>query len=41
MALILGQREVFEENIIIRDMKNGVQETAPLSKVVDEVKKRI
>lgn len=41
MALILGQREVFEESIIIRDMKNGVQETVPLSKVVDEVKKRI
>ncbi|MFA5098651.1 MAG: histidine--tRNA ligase [Candidatus Paceibacterota bacterium] len=41
MALILGQREVFEESIIIRDMKSGVQETVPLTKVVDEVKKRI
>jgi histidyl-tRNA synthetase len=41
MALILGQREVFEENIIIRDMKSGAQETAPLAKVVEEVKKRI
>lgn len=41
IALILGQREVFEENIIIRDMKNGVQETVPLNKVVDEVRKRI
>ncbi len=41
MALILGQREVFEENIIIRDMKSGVQETVPLAKVVEEVKRRI
>lgn len=41
MALILGQREVFEENIIIRDMKSGAQETVPLTKVVEEVKRRI
>lgn len=41
MALILGQREVFEESIIIRDMKSGAQETVPLSKVVEEVKKRL
>jgi len=41
IALILGQREVFEENIIIRDMKSGVQETVPLLKVVEEVRKRL
>lgn len=41
LALILGQCEVFEDNIIIRDMKSGVQETVPLAKVVDEVKRRI
>lgn len=41
MALILGQREVFEESIIIRDMKSGVQETVPISKVVEEVKRRL
>jgi histidyl-tRNA synthetase len=40
-ALILGQREVFEEVILIRDMKNGNQETIPLKKIVIEVKKRI
>jgi len=40
IALILGQREVFEENIIIRDMKSGAQETVPIAKVVDEVKRR-
>lgn len=41
LALILGQKEVFEESIIIRDMDTGAQETVPLSKVVDEVKKRL
>ncbi len=41
MALILGQREVFEDSIIIRDMKSGSQETVPLQKVVEEVKKRL
>ncbi|MBI5079138.1 histidine--tRNA ligase [Candidatus Wolfebacteria bacterium] len=41
IALIFGQREVFEENIIIRDMKSGVQETVPLAKVVEEAKRRL
>ncbi len=41
IALILGQREVFEDNIIIRNMKSGAQETVPLPKVVEEVRKRI
>ncbi|MDP3015281.1 MAG: histidine--tRNA ligase [bacterium] len=41
IALILGQREVFEDSIIIRDMKSGAQETVPLAKVVEEVRKRI
>lgn len=41
LSLILGQKEVFEETIIIRNMKTGVQETVPISKIVDEVKKRI
>lgn len=41
MALILGQREVFEENVIIRDMKSGTQETVPIAKAVEAVKKRL
>jgi len=41
MALILGQCEVFEDSIIIRDMKSGVQETVPLNKVVSEVKRKL
>lgn len=40
-ALIFGQKEVFEESIIIRDLKNSVQETVPLKKMVKEVKKRL
>ncbi|MBI5401208.1 histidine--tRNA ligase [Candidatus Wolfebacteria bacterium] len=41
LALILGQKEVFEESIIIRDMKNSTQETVSLKKVMEEVKKRL
>lgn len=41
LALILGQREVYEESIILRDMQTGVQESVPLKKVVEEVKKRL
>ncbi len=40
-ALIFGQKEAFEESIIIRDLKNSVQETIPLKKMVIEVKKRL
>lgn len=41
LTLILGQKEVFEESIIIRNMKTGNQETVPIKKVIEEVKKRI
>lgn len=41
LALIFGQKEVFEENIIIRDMVSGAQENMTLSKIVEEVKKRL
>ena len=41
LALILGQREVFEESIIIRDMETGTQENVPLGHIVEEVKKRL
>lgn len=41
LALILGQREVFEEVIIVRDMKSGNQETIPLKRIVEEIKKRV
>ncbi len=41
LALILGQKEVFEETIIIRDMRSGAQETVPLKKAVVEARKRL
>ena len=41
LAIILGQKEVFEENIIIRDMRSGTQETVPLTRAVEETKKRL
>lgn len=41
MALIMGQREALEGTIIIRDMKSGAQETVLLSRVINEVKKRL
>lgn len=40
-AMILGQKEVFEGSIIIRDMQTGTQESVPLHRAVEEVKKRL
>ena len=40
-ALIFGQKEAFEESIIIRDLTHGVQEIVPLDKMVKEIKKRL
>ena len=41
IALILGQKEIFEENIIIRDLKNSLQESVPMERMVDEIRKRL
>jgi len=40
-VLILGQKEVIDNVIILRDMEEKSQETIKLSKVVKEVKKKI
>jgi histidyl-tRNA synthetase len=40
-TLILGQQEALENKIIIRNMKDGNQETVKLEKVVDEIVKKI
>jgi len=40
-ALILGEVEVREGKIILRDMKSGVQEVVPIGKVVDKVIKKL
>lgn len=41
LALMLGQKEIFEENVIIRDLKRSSQETVPLGRMVEEIKKRL
>lgn len=40
-SLIFGQQEAFEQSVIIRDMKTGAQETVPLKKLVDAVKRKL
>ncbi|MCF7845983.1 MAG: histidine--tRNA ligase [Candidatus Peribacteraceae bacterium] len=40
-ALILGEVEVREGKIILRDMKSGVQEVIPIGKAVEKVIKKI
>jgi len=40
-ALILGQKEVMDDTIMLRDMENGIQEIVDFKKVVTEVKKRL
>ena len=41
LALILGQKELFEESIILRDLRGSSQETIRREKMVDEIKKRL
>ena len=41
LALILGQKEIYENSIIIRDLKSGLQEAVLLEKLQDEIKKRL
>jgi len=41
LALIIGQKEVFEESVIVREMSGGVQETVPLTKIIEDIKKRL
>lgn len=40
-ALIFGQKEALDGTVILREMDTGVQETIPLEKIVEEVKKRL
>lgn len=41
LTLILGQKEVLDGTIIIRDMESGAQETIDIKKVVSVVEKKI
>lgn len=40
LALIFGQKEVYEGSLIIRDLKTGLQETVILDKIVAEIQRR-
>lgn len=40
LALIFGQKEMFEDSIIVRNLKTSLQETVPLARLVDEIKAR-
>jgi histidyl-tRNA synthetase len=40
-ALILGQQEVLDGMIILKDMTSGLQETIPLERIIEELKKRL
>ena len=41
LALIFGQKEAFEESVIMRDLKSGLQETVPLKKLAETIKKKL
>lgn len=40
-TVILGQKELIDGTIIIRDMESGIQEMVDLDKIVEELKKRL
>lgn len=40
-TLILGKQECIKDQIIIREMKTGKQETVKLDEIIDEIKKRL
>ena len=40
-ALILGQKELIDETILLRDMESGVQETIDVRKILHELDKRL
>jgi len=41
IALILGQKEIYENSVIIRDLTNGIQEAVSLDKLPEELKRRL
>ncbi len=40
-ALIFGQKEALEGTVMVRELETGIQETIPLEKIIDELKKRL
>ncbi len=41
ITLIIGQKELLEHTIIIRDMQSGIQEIVNYDKIIEQVKKRV
>lgn len=41
LAIIFGQKEAYEESVIVRDMKTGAQETVPIPKMAAHIKRRL
>ncbi|MBI3458859.1 histidine--tRNA ligase [Candidatus Azambacteria bacterium] len=41
ITLILGQKEVFDETVIIKEMNTGVQETVSREKLVEKLRERL
>jgi histidyl-tRNA synthetase len=41
IILILGQREVVDGTILMRDVESGIQEVVNINKVIDEIKKKL
>jgi histidyl-tRNA synthetase len=41
LALILGQKEIYEKSVIVRDLAAGTQESVLVEKLVEEIKKRL
>ena len=41
LALIFGQKEIYEGTVIVRDLNSGLQETVPLGDIVEEIKRRL
>lgn len=40
-VLILGQKEIMDDTIIIRDMEGGIQEIVAYDRIITEIKKRL
>ncbi len=40
-AIILGQKEILDGTVMLRDMENGIQEIVDIKKITNEVKKRL
>lgn len=41
LTIIMGQKEVLDKVVIIREMDTGMQEIIPAEKIVNEIKKRL